>query len=240
MVTTKGIVFQQIDYSDTSVIARIYTEEFGLKAYMVRGAKGKKTRGKRAMLQPLSLVEVTARHREDGKMCTLKDIRLVHPFSSLPFDVIKRTIGLFLAEVLCKTIREEGQQKDLFSFLWHAVQLLDVTEETRNFHVGFMLHLTRYLGFFPAESDLDNPNYFDLREGCFTVNIPTHPDYIEGAETKAILDILGTKFDGISTVRLNNRIRRVMLQHVLQYYKLHLDGMQEVNSHRILEAVLND
>lgn len=237
--TTHGIVFQCIDYSDTSVIARIYTKDFGLRSYMVRGAKGKRSGGKRAMLQPLSLVEITARHREDGKMSTLKELRLEHPFSAIPFDMVKRTIALFIAEVLCKTIRETGQQSDLFDFLWNAIQLLDVTDDSRNFHLGFMMNLTRHLGFYP-ETAPERAAYFDLRAGEFATITPPHPEYVEGEELKAFQAILGTKFAAISTVRMENRTRRVLLQHLLDYYRLHLEGMPEVNAHRILETVLND
>ena len=49
---TRAIVLHCIKYSETSVIAKIYTEKLGMQSYMVKGVRAAKSKSKAAMLQP--------------------------------------------------------------------------------------------------------------------------------------------------------------------------------------------
>ncbi|PIZ05346.1 MAG: DNA repair protein RecO, partial [Flavobacteriales bacterium CG_4_10_14_0_8_um_filter_32_5] len=124
--TTKGIVIHQFKYGEKSVIAKIYTEKFGLQSYIINGVRSKKSTNKFAYLQPLSLVEINAYHKENKGLQHLKSIKLDIPFQYIPFDVYKGSIAFFVAEVIYKTIKEEEANSELFDFLYNSVQVLDV------------------------------------------------------------------------------------------------------------------
>ncbi len=241
ILTTRGIVFHHINYGDTSVIAKVYTEDFGLRSYMVRGAKSKKAGQKMGMLQPLSLVALTARHKEGNKMVTLRELRLIQGLNtSYTPDVLKNCIGLFLAEVLYRSVKEESPNPALFLYLFNTIQMLEVTQDLRNFHLCFLMQLTRHLGFYPRKDENTEGRYFDLKEGRFTDTKPHHPHVLASADASVFSCILGTKFDKIYDLRLNNQTRRRMLNCLLDYYQWHLEGMGEIKSHKVLETVLKD
>ena len=44
--STKGIVIHHFKYSEKSVIAKIYTEKFGLQSYILNGVRNKKSKNK--------------------------------------------------------------------------------------------------------------------------------------------------------------------------------------------------
>jgi DNA repair protein RecO (recombination protein O) len=238
--TTRGIVFHHLKYSDTSVIAKIYTEESGLQSYIVKGVRSRKSRGKMGTLQPLSLVELVAYQKKSGGLHHMKEIRLSHPFTSIPFDILKSTMVLFLTEVLYKTIKEESANPPLFNYLSSAIQVLDLEEECVNFHLYFLTHLTKFLGFYPQECTLDNPQFFDLEEAVFTLEKPLHSNILGPQECKGFRAILGTNFDGIKRLQIGNSTRRELLNGIISYFRLHLEGMKDINAHEVLETVLND
>ncbi len=236
--TTRGIVLHHIKYSETSVIAKVYTETFGLQSYILKGVRRKGSKNKSALLQPLSLIELVAYHKEKGGVQNVKEIRLHKPFISIPYEITKSSIALFINEILYKVIREEGSNKELFEFLFNAIQLLDLEEHCVNFHLHFLTHLSKYLGFFPHNAGIQNPLYFDLEEGTFTNLHPLHQHFIEGEENKAFQTILGTNFDGINRLKFSHQMRKSLLNHLVLYYRLHLEGVNEINAHQVLETVL--
>ena len=137
---TRGIIFNTFKYSDNSVIAKVYTEQFGLQSYLINSVHGKNAGTRMAMLQPLTLVECVVYHKEKKQLQRLKEIKCEHPFVSIPSDVSKSAILLFLNEILYKSIREEEKNPELFDFLFTSLQVLDLkTENSNSFHLLFMV-----------------------------------------------------------------------------------------------------
>ena len=190
LIKTRGIVLQHFKYSETSLIVKIYTEELGLQSYMVKGSRSKKSTQKPAYFQPLSLVEMVVYYKENKQLQTIKEIKSAYSWHDIPFNAQKQTVLMFLDEILYKTLREESPNKKLFSFIYNSLHWFDLEKEYFiNFHIFFLLQLSRFLGFYPKESSGNN-DYFDLREGCFITQPPAHPFYIEGLVTKDLLFFL--------------------------------------------------
>ena len=56
--STKGICLHYYKYSENSVIAKIFTENFGLQSYVIKGVKNKKSKNKLNILQSLNIVQL--------------------------------------------------------------------------------------------------------------------------------------------------------------------------------------
>ena len=115
--STKGIVIHHFKYSEKSVIAKIYTKKYGLQSYILNGVRNKKSKNKAAYLQPLSLVEIDANHKDNKGLQRVKTIEFEIPFNSIPFEIGKSSIAFFIAEILYKSIKEEEANIPLFEFL---------------------------------------------------------------------------------------------------------------------------
>lgn len=238
--TTKGIVIHQFKYGEKSIIAKIYTEKFGLQSYIINGVRSKKSANKFAYLQPLSLVDVNAYHKENKGLQQLKDIKLDVPFRDIPFNVYKGSIAFFIAEVIYKTIREEEPNSDLFHFLYHSVQVLDVTEKNyANFHIYFLTLFAKYLGFPPqVNTKLNAENkYFDLQEGVFLPIKPFHPAYIDSEASQIVLGIIQHHYQEIENTVINNKLRANLLQALLDYYKIHAVNFDTLKTKEVLEEL---
>lgn len=236
---TRGIVLQTINYSDTSVIARIYTEQFGLQPYMVNGARGKKAKIKANVLQPLSIVEMVVYHKEKNTLQRISEIRNNQPFTSIPYNIVKTSIAIFLNELLCKAIREEEPNERLFGFLYSSVQILDLDPGScSNFHLGFMIQLSKYLGFYPQGRACAETPYFDLQEGTFISKEPVHPYFLYPVHAQLLTQLMQADYSTASTLPIQKTQRKELLAKLILYYELHLPSLHEINSHRVLEEVM--
>jgi len=168
LLKTKGIIFRTVKYSETSIIADIYTEEKGLRSYIISGVRSRNARIKASVLQVMTLIDMVAYHREDKTLTRIKEIKVAHVFQSIPFDIVKGAVGLFMIELARKTIKESEENKPLFNFLYGSFQELDTsTFPVSNFHIGFMVELTAFLGFLPGGQYSKETRCFDLSEGVF-------------------------------------------------------------------------
>lgn len=153
---TRGIVFKTTDYSESSVVVQIFTEKFGLQSYIVNGAKKPKAKISRNMLQPLHLVDMVVYHKANGNVQRISELKNVPVLQGVPYDVIKSCIAMFLNEVLYKAIKQQSADENLFDFVFNAIELLDhKTTGLANFHLLFLIQLTRYLGFYPHGKPAD-------------------------------------------------------------------------------------
>lgn len=240
--TTKGIVIHHIKYAEKSVIAKIYTQKYGLQSYILNGVRNKKAKNKAVYLQPLSLVEINALQKENKGLQRVKNIGLNVPFVSIPFNINKSSIAFFIAEILYKSIKEEEANDSLFKFLHNSIQILDLKEENyNNFHLLFLAHLTKHLGFHPqiTRPKKNSSFYFDLQEGCFTNLQPHHQAFIEPPISTLLSKVFGTNFDGMENLILDTKQRKILLNNLLDYYSLHLSNFDNLKTLAILEEVLN-
>jgi DNA repair protein RecO (recombination protein O) len=247
---TKGIVFHTLKYSETSIIVKIYTELFGLQSYLFKGIRSSKTKIKPGLFQSMTLLDLVVYHKENQSLQSVKEVHLSHPFRTIPFDIRKSSVVLFINELAYKAIREEESNPALFAFLWDACLRLDETEERVSFfHIEFAVMLMHHLGIFPHDNYSANSPVFNLREGMFQGNNPDHPQYLDTAMSLLFHRVLSAcnpddLGDGEIVKWRNSEnvpdagARGRLLEILLQYYQLHLPGFRGVQSHHILHDVL--
>lgn len=235
LITTKAIVFGSVKYGEADLIVSCFTEKKGLKSYLLRGVlKSKKGKLKASLFQPLTQLELVADHKDKGKLEYLREARLHTTYQSLHSHVGKSSVVFFLAEMLRNAIKEEEPNPDLYEFLETTFNWFDVHQEFANFHLLFLLKLTRYLGFYPDDSELGKP-VFNLLEGSFQ-DRESEEYSLSGENVVLLKQLLGIKFEALSAVKLNQSGRAAFLAMLLEYYELHLQGFRKPRS----LAVLNE
>jgi DNA repair protein RecO (recombination protein O) len=235
-VTTKAIVLSALKYGDTSLIVRAFTASDGLKAYMLKGVlASKKGKVKAAYFLPLTQLEIVANHRNKGTLESIREAKVHYSYQSLHTHVAKNAMTLFLAEILSNSVHEEEKNLPLFQFLEAALQWLDTHNDISNFHIYFLLVLTKYLGFYPDMEFLEAP-YFDLLEGEF-VAIPSLNPMLQNRELDFFKAFLGTNFDAFHTIKMNKADRQAVLKSLIMYFELHLQGFKKPRSLAVLNEV---
>ena len=235
IITTKAIVLSALKYSDTSLIVKCFTEEEGVKSYMLRGVlKAKKGKLKPAYFQPLTQLQITASHTHKNTLNSIKEAQVTQHYVTIYTSIVKQSIVLFLSEILSGIIKEEEENKQLYEYLETALIWLDTHNSIANFHLLFLLNLTRFLGFYPAiQKDAIG---FNLLEGSFT-NTIVDKSTISGDELISFKKLLGINFDGIHSISFNKQERQRVLQTIIRYFEVHLDGFKKPKSLSVLETV---
>ncbi|QTE24283.1 DNA repair protein RecO [Polaribacter cellanae] len=238
VVSTKAIVLSTLKYSDTSLIVKCYTAESGLKSYLVRGVlKAKKGGLKIAYFQPLTQLNIVANHSSKSTLHSIKEVQILNPYKSIYKDIVKQSVVLFLSEVLSYSIQEEEKNEPLYNYLETAFVWLDVHEKIANFHLLFLLNFTRYLGFYPDLSEATKTG-FNLLDGNFT-DSTSEKNIISGNYFYQFKKLLGINFDGIENVSFGKNERQLVLQIIIRYFELHLDGFRKPKSLQVLETVFS-
>lgn len=236
---TRGIIFRATDYGESSVIVQIFTEKFGLQSYIINGAKKPKAKIGRNMLQPLHLLDLVVYHKNTGSVQRISELKNAPVLLSIPYDVIKSCIAIFLNEVLYKAIKQQSPDENLFDFIFSAIEWLDhQTESVANFHLVFLTRLTRYLGFYPDRYMAGNADYFDIKNGQFTRFKPDSVSYLSPPHTDNFRLVLQTSFEDMHLLKLSNDERRYLVQKLLEYYAMHIEGFGNIKSADVLEEVL--
>ncbi len=236
---TRGIVLKTIDHGETSVICQVYTERFGLQSYMIHGAKKSKAKININILQPLHLLDMIVYHKNNGNIQRVSEARQFPLFQSIPYELEKSAMALYLTEVLFKCLKQQSADEYLFEYVYSAVCWLDSTPHAPvNFHLYFLLRLSKFLGFSPA---LPKPNqhYFDLKDGVFCSRAPHHSLVLQEPHTSQWIALLSSSFEALPSVRIPLADRRILLRSIIDFYRLHIDAFGEIQSHLILEEVLS-
>lgn len=234
---TKAIVLHRIKYTDNSIIAYLFTEKFGRIGVIVQGGRGKKSKGKVHFFQPLYILSVELNYNHKRGLQRISEISSHEPFLSIPYHETKRTIALFLAEILYKTLKEESENSELFNYLQNAVSYFDLMKEhLNNFHLIFLFHLSKYLGFYPENNYSVSSPVFDLTKGGYRP-FPDHAHYINKDVNEAFMQLFETGFSDIAHLKITNTQRRILLSKLIDYYRLHFEGFGELKSLEVLTKV---
>ena len=239
---TKGIVLRSIKYGETSLVVTIFTEMFGIQTYMVNGVRtSKKSAAKANHFQPTAILDLVVYHSENKSMQRIKEFSWACLYSKLLSDVIKNSIGSFMAELLHKCLKQPEPNSDLFSFCEESFLALDQAEKTvtANFTLFFTLHLTHFFGFRMIDNFNSEDSVLDLQEGIFTDHQPTHPNFIEGKHAELTAQLLKVmQPEELEQFNLNGEIRRLLLLRYLEYYALHIHDFGQMKTLLVLHEVL--
>jgi DNA repair protein RecO (recombination protein O) len=234
----RGIVLHTIKYGDSSRVAYLLTDMGGRQSYMVQGVKSSRGGGnKAALLQPMFIVEFEGLSSPKAEMHRIREMRAAMSLRTIPFDVRKSTVALFMAETLYRLVREVEANSPLFDFVRGAIETLDgMSEGVANFHLWFVVALSRHLGFFPG-NEYTEGSLFDLREGIFTPVMPLHGMVFSSENSRLLGLLMDIPATEIATIVMNRSGRVDFLGSMLTYLGYHLDGVRDIRSVDILREV---
>ncbi len=217
---TRGIVFRFTKYGETSIIVNIFTELFGLQSYIVNGVRSKSSKNKIALYQPLTLLEMVVYHRENANINRIKEVKCFYPYQTIPVDIKKSALAIFINEVLNKTVKDESHAQDLCTFLMESLQALDqMTEKAENFHLLFLLKLSRLLGF-----------------GAYNLIEVLGPRASDEETERLLAQLIPADYN--TFIPLTNTQRRAILELLLKFYADHIDTFGEMRSVQVLRDVM--
>ena len=231
LIKTRAIVLRNIKYGEQKIIVDLLTETEGRVSVVTRIPQTQRGKLKKQYFQPMTLLEVDVDIRGRADLQHLRDVRLSHPYSDIPFNPFKLSITLFLAEFVYYSTRIEQQNSPLFAYIENSLLWLDACPVNySNFHLVFMMRLSRFIGFFPNIDDYHDGDYFDMRAASFTAHAPIHTYFLSPDEAARISTLMRMNYESMHLFKMNHTDRNRILDVLVAYYRLHVPDFPELRS----------
>ncbi len=81
------------------------------------------------MLQPLHLLDMVVYHKNTGNVQRIKELKNAPQLQTIPYDVIKSSLAIFLNEVLYKAVKQQAADESAFGFVFSAMKWLHYQTE---------------------------------------------------------------------------------------------------------------
>jgi len=236
----RGIVLHHIDYGETSLILHLYTDQKGRISVIIPGARGKRKNKKISLYHNLALLDLEVYYKASRDLQQIREARPVIPMPGLTGDPVKSTMALFLSEILYRTLKEEEANPELFSFLENAITYFELAGEgVANLHIYILIHLTRFLGFFPDINQKNDSIWFDMKAARFTNFPPETPNRVDPSISGLLAAFLNSGLDETIAIKLSRNQRSELIEALLVYYRTHLPEMGEIRSYPVLRAIFD-
>jgi DNA repair protein RecO (recombination protein O) len=224
----KGIVFNYVKFRESSIIARIYTDQFGLKSYIINSVRTQKPRYPISYFQPLTQLDMVVYNKYHAEINRVAEIKCRYAYTSLQYNIVKSAVALFITEILYKTLREEETNPELFEFFEDSLIYYDQADKDfTNFHIQFLLKYARYMGIEPIKiSDMVH----EIESNNFLVSLPRK-------DFKKIDRLIKSSYD--SNIVISNELRRKLLSMIILFYQIHFDHLKELKSYKVLMEVFD-
>jgi len=229
---SKAIALSYLKQGESSIIAKIFTEEKGLQSFIIKGVRAKKAKKKLGLFQPLQLLSINATHLPKNSLQYISEIALENTQISDGIHMKKNFLSIFIAEVISKVLLETETDKALFKFIWELkIDLNSLEKINPNFPLIFLIRLSEYLGFSPSKEEV-NGVYFNMELGGFTNNNQQLNYYVEKDNSSYLRELLENK-----DINIPYQNRNQILLHLIQYYKLQHHELKNMTSHLIIESL---
>jgi len=241
---TKGIVLKTVKYGETSLIATLYTELFGVQSYLVNGVRtsSRKGPGKANLFQPAAILDLLVYHNDLKNLQRIRELGWAILYRHIFFDVLKNAVALFMVELLQKCLKQPEPNPDLFYFIEDAFLHLDASEGRvlANFPLFFILHLAGFFGFRIQDIYSEKTSILDLREGRFVADPPSHSQVLETPYSYHTAQLLRAQQpEELQQLALNQDTRRILLHAYQAFYAWHIPDFGEMKTLAVLQTVLS-
>lgn len=239
ILTCRAIVLRAVKYGETSLILDMLTEARGRRSFIIGGVRKANARISEGLLRPMALLDIVAYDRPDRELNRLKEVRPELVYRNLPFDLLRGTVGLFMIELVQKTVRESEENTPLFEFIFSNFSHLDrSTYPVHNWHLGFSLHLAGFLGFAPTGLQSEETPYFDLQEGRFSGPERPLPHGLSEGLSTLISELLQIAPEDSHQVTSTRAQRQELAEQLVNFFRLHVEGFSGLNTLPVLRSVM--
>ena len=236
----KAVVLKTTKYSESSLIVNCYTDVFGKISFIISGIRTRKAKNKIALFQILSLLELTVYYKEKREIQRIKEVHVSLPLVTIAGDVIKSSVSFFLAELMFKALREYESNLELYNFIENSVKTLDLLADKKqisNFHLAFLVQLSKYIGFLPTPNYSQQNSYFDLQKGIFVNSGQVQALTLDNGLSKNLFYLIKNGYN--AKLEISRVQRNSLLTNLITYYNLHLETNLKIKSLEILAEIFN-
>ncbi len=239
---TRAIVLRTVKYGETSIIATLFTEQFGVLPFLVKGIrKTGKTGTKAALFQPGTSLETIIQYQHARNFQYLKEFALAAPGSEIDSDMVKKSISIFCIEILLRLLPTDAPAPELFNYAFDFMTGLKhfTGSILANAPLYFTLNCSRYMGYdVNGAYSIETP-FLNITEGGFSDKPQHEPPILIDDECRMMYKVIQDLENEAATFTdLNRVMRNNLLNWIIVYLQSHTRHMGPVRSLSVLHEVL--
>lgn len=237
-INCRAIVLLTTKYAESSIIAKLFTEQLGVVSYMLNGIRSSKGKNKAAYFQPGTILEIQAVQRENKTLQKLTEYKLYYTYETIPFHIRKMAVAQLIIETLNRSVASQDFNTELFEFSINNFLHIDKVESLNpDFHLIYLLKLSDILGFKPNGNYTADTPVFNLLEGCFVTQNFSNSNCINLPYSKFISTLNNIEITTMEAILPNGKARNTVLQYLLNYFRVHVPEFGILKSPEVLRQV---
>lgn len=222
----RGIVVDVRRHNDNTDVVTLFTPKLGRISFLSAASASKAGKMRRARLQPLAIINTEIKYNPNKELHRLGAFSLETVWTGLYSHPHKQLIVMFVAEFLNRLLRASMPDENLWEFIGNSIAYFDKQQRGVNdFTVAFLASLLPFAGIQPDGREYRPGYYFDMQEGRFSEERPSHPDYLEGREAAFAALLTRINFTNIKVLKLQTSQRSQIIRGLLRYYSIHFPGV---------------
>lgn len=240
---TKGIILRAFPYSESSIIVKIFTKEFGVKSYILKGSRKTKSKLRSNIFQPLYILELEAYNNPKRDLQIITEAKVYYDLTPLFSNIKKTTLAFFISDIINQCLREEEKNEELYDFIQEKIKNLNALESNYStFHLYFLIELSEHLGFQPMNNYSQENQYFDLSKGYFLRTNPIHSNHLNEKDSSLFSSFLLSQnpySENKNPITFTKEEKTKILNILIKFYETHLLSPNSIKSHEILTTILH-
>ena len=233
-----GIVLKSTPFSDTSMVTRVFTREFGKISLMAKGIR-KSKKGTGGILEPMNKINFQVNYNDTKDLQLLRELSLISPLTKIRSDYKRLTTGLAMVDMIDKTMQPKDASTILFRLLNHSLKELNNSgSNVAYLYLFFQFQLAKYSGFNPlphqcyvCQKDLVEC-YLDKSSGHQYCNLCINHDSIFLPENccEFLNKLSQTFISEIHNLIIDDNELNIVQNYIHSFLILHLHGIEKAKS----------
>ena len=242
-----AVVLRTIPYSDTSLITRLFTKEWGKITVMAKGARRKKN-PLNSILEPGSLINIQIIMKENRDIQILKEASFNYITMEIRNNLEKLLTTLSIVDIMDKTTRPMHASPILFRLIYRVIHSLCYRNFEPNIIYWFyLIQLTIQHGFKPniqscskCQNQMKNGILSKYNGELYCINCLNDKEIFLDLESLNFLILLmKTNIDNLGELKTPKKYFNQISFFLEQYMCHHIEGMSKVKSVNISHRLLN-
>lgn len=237
---TEGIVLRTVKHQDANLITTLYTREYGIKSFFLKGYRSSRAKSRHSYFQPLSIIDFVFFNKENRSLHKITESKISVFLQEVQTNPVKLSLGLAMLEIFYDTVKEEEKNEALYEFMYDIITKLDqAPNRLIQIFIFFLLHHTRHLGFFPHDqSEGATRISFDVRDGIFSAakqnNDEVAPFLYRFMQSK--LTLLPDP-QSCQQITFDSNTKKFIIKTLFDYYKRHIEGFKYPQTMKVFAEV---
>jgi DNA repair protein RecO (recombination protein O) len=169
IIKTEAVVLSKMNYSDTSIISKLFTSDHGLTSVIVKGARSPKSKyGK--IVDPLNHLQIIFYKKDTRELQLLSGAEIISHYPSIKEDLSKLKYAYAIAELVKGLLTENESNNKIFKGLVKILERINSSIEKPEISYGrFFLFLLKEIGY---ELQIEKCSYCGTTD--FSKSIPVY------------------------------------------------------------------